>query len=72
MPRIRHKNAFVSIRLDLNDYEILNNLTITLNMDKSEVIRKAIKLFQELIRIENKYGRLIFGTNNEKELILIR
>jgi predicted transcriptional regulator len=65
------KNHLTALRLDANSVALLNDLASDLNSNKSQIMRKAIKILKELIEIEKEYGEIKLVTSKGEKVIIL-
>jgi hypothetical protein len=64
-------NGRLTLRMDSKTVEILNSLNTELKFSKSEIVRKALRVFKKLSEFEKDHGAIRFFSEQEKELYVL-
>lgn len=65
------QNYITTMRFDKATDEILNNLTIDLNFNKSQIIRRSLRLLNELHEIKKQFGEILVRTEKGEMLLVL-
>lgn len=59
MPRVSNRSKVVSVRLPVHEYEVIEEISESLGLDKSTIIRTLIELSLKLLNPDTKFYEVI-------------